>query len=175
MNKSYLAALAAVPLLLSACSRGEEGDSDGDRIQIDLSDESTPDSEKISIGGDGEGKFSIKADGFSMDMDLPSITLDADDLDLNNVELYPGSKITNFKIQDVDGDGGKVILDFVAPTDEETLSTWFEEQMAAGDYKFEKDGNNLSGTSEDGDPFTLNLSQKSADETAGTLELAEKS
>jgi len=167
MKKRYFAALAALPLLLSACSRD-------DTVEIDLSDDDTSESEKISIGGEGDGKFSIKADGFSMDVDLPSITLDADDLDLNNVKLYPGTKVTNFKIEDVEGGGGKVVLDFVAPVDEQSLSSWFEEQMTAENYEFEKDGTSLSGTSEEGDPFFLTLSEKSAVETFGTLEFAEK-
>ncbi len=174
MNKSYLAALAAIPLVVSACSREEAADSDGNPIEIDLSDEDSSDAEKITIGGDSDGKFSIKADGFSMDIDLPSITLDADDLDLNDVKLYPGSRITNFKIEDVDGSGGKVVLDFVAPVDQQGLSDWFAEQMAAEKYELEKDGANLSGTSSDGDPFSLTLSEKSADETIGKLEFAEK-
>ncbi len=167
MKKRYFAAIAALPLLVSACSRD-------DTIEIDLSEEDTAESEKISIGGNDDGKFSIKADGFSMDIDLPSITLDADDLDLNNVKLYPGSQITNFKIEDVEGAGGKVILDFVAPVDEQGLSDWFADQMTAEEYEFEKDGMNLSGTSSDGDPFSLTLTGRSGDETEGTLEFAER-
>lgn len=171
MNKQIVAVVAAFPLVFSACSKSEE---EGSSISIDLSDESAEESEKIKIGGEGkDSKFSIKADGFSMDVDLPEITLDSDDFDLNNVALFPGSKITNFDIEDQKGEGGKVTVSFVSPTDADALSEWFETKMADEKFEVTKDGSNLSGTTDEGDPFSLKLSEVSANETHGTLEFSE--
>lgn len=171
MKKQFVAAAIILPLILSACSRSEDG---GSSVSIDLSDDSTEDSEKITIGGDGkDSKFSIKADGFSMDVDLPEITLDSDDFDLNNVALYPGSKITNFDIEDRKGEGGKVTVSFVSPTDIAAASDWFETKMTEEKFEVVRDGNDLSGSTDGGDPFTLDLEEDSAEETSGTLQFAE--
>lgn len=171
MKKQFLTAAIILPLMLSACSRSED---EGSSISIDLSDDSTEDSEKITIGGEGkDSKFSIKADGFSMDVDLPEITLDSGDFDLNNVTLYPGSKITNFNIEDQKRVGGKVTVSFVAPTDIESASDWFEAKMTEEKFEVTRDGNDLSGATDEGDPFSLDLEEESAEETNGTLQFTE--
>ena len=170
MTKAYFAALAAFPLILSACTdRSDDGD-DGFEMTIGSDDE--PD--QIKIGGDDDSKFSIKTDGFSMDVDLPSISIDSDDFDLNNVALFPGTKVTGMNVQDIDGEGGKVILDFVAPTNADDLVSWFEEKMTDENFVIEKDGNTLSGKTDEGDPFSLSLTEKSENETDGQLEFRDK-
>lgn len=161
MAKYILTALAALPLLLSACSeRSADGEDDSGSITIGTEDE--------------DGKFSIEADGFSMDVDIPSITIDSEDFDLNNVTLYPGTKVTGMKIEDVDGEGGKVILDFVAPVSTDVLLRWFESKMAEEDFTVSKEGTTLSGATDDGDLFMLSLSEVSEDETKGKLEFSEE-
>ncbi len=167
MTKSFIAALAAAPLLLTACSASVSADDDA----VESGDESS----SITIGGDGDdSKFSIRTDGFSMDVDMPSLSIDSNDFDLNNVSLYPGSKVTGMKIKDKDGEGGQVILDFTAPAGTDELLPWFEEKMTEEKFTVEKDGTTLSGTTDDGDPFELRLTETSADETSGQLKFSEK-
>jgi len=178
MTKKYFVALATIPLLLSACSKADDSDAssdDGFEMSIDLGDDSEEGSGKINIGGeDGEkSKFSIKTEGFSMDVDLPSVSLDSDDFDLNNVSLYPGTKVTGLNVNSEDGEGGKVTLNFVAPADVETITSWFESKMAAEDFIVSKDGNVLKGKTDEGDAFLLKLTEKSGDETKGALEFSE--
>ena len=73
MTPKFLILLAALPLALSACGKNEDEAANGSNLSIDLSDDSKPDAEKIRIGGDGkDSKFSIRTDGFSMDVDLPT-------------------------------------------------------------------------------------------------------
>ncbi|QJB69186.1 hypothetical protein [Parasphingorhabdus halotolerans] len=175
MTYRHFIALAALPLVLSACSRtdSEKGADDGVEFSVDLGGDGSK-ADKIKIGGDGEdSKFSIKADGFSLDVDLPSITLDSDDFDLNNVALYPGTKVTGLDVEDKDGKGGKVTLSFVAPTDTKTLTSWFEEKMKAESFEVAKSSNGLSGKTGEGDPFDLTLDSKSSKETAGKLTFSE--
>ena len=175
MPKNYLALLAALPLVLAACSKIEDDSGDGSRLSIDFSDDSKPEAEKIKIGGDGkDSKFSIKADGFSMEVDLPSITLDSEDFDMNDVDLYPGSHVTSFDVQDRDGLGSKVKISFKAPTGVEKLADWYETRLAANDFDVARNGTNLSGKTEDGDPFSLALTEISAKETKGVLQLSER-
>lgn len=160
MAKHLLVALAALPLLLSACSeRSSDGEGDSGSITIGTEDE--------------DGTFSIEAEGFSMDVDIPSITIDSEDFDLNNVTLYPGTKVTGMKIEDVEGEGGKVILDFVSPVGADVLLSWFESKMAEEDFTVSKEGMVLSGATDDGDPFMLSLSEVSGAETKGKLEFSE--
>ena len=67
MTNKYLVALAAVPLILTACSgSGESEQGDSFEMSIETDGEGTGGSDKVSIGGeDGDSKFSIKTDGFS--------------------------------------------------------------------------------------------------------------
>lgn len=171
MTPKYLLLLTALPLALSACNKTD----DGSGVSVDFSDESKSDAEKVKIGGDGEdSKFSIKADGFSMEVDLPSITLDSDDFDMNNVDLYPGSRVTSFDIQDVDGESGKVQISFKAPAGADDLADWYETRLTGNDFEVARSGTNLSGTTEEGEPFSLSLSSISVEETKGILEFSEQ-
>ncbi|AMO71202.1 hypothetical protein [Sphingorhabdus sp. M41] len=175
MSTKYLILLAALPLPLSACSKVEDGSDDGSGMSIDFSDDSKSDAEKIKIGGGGEdSKFSIKADGFSMEVDLPSITLDSDDFDMNDVDLYPGSRVTSFDIQDKSEQGGKVKISFKAPVGVDKLADWYETQLKANDFEVARDGSNLSGKTEEGDPFSLTLTEVSGDQSKGVLEFSER-
>ncbi|GAA0488038.1 hypothetical protein GCM10009096_33740 [Parasphingorhabdus litoris] len=174
MTYKYLAAVATIPLVLSACSAGESKDGEGFEMSIDVDGEEGKQASKINIGGEGEdSKFSIKTDGFSMDVDLPQISLDSDDFDLNNVSLYPGTKVTGLDVEDKDGEGGKVVLSFDAPSSTEELVSWFEKKMTDENFVVEKDGTTLSGKTDEGDPFVLKLTEKTADETSGELEFSE--
>lgn len=175
MVAKYLIALAALPLALTACSKVEEDGGDGSGLTIDFSDDSKADSEKIKIGGGGDdSKFSIKADGFSMAVDLPSITLDRDNLDMNNVDLYPGSQVTSFNIQNVEGSDGKVEIGFKAPQGAENLANWYEQKLTANDFQLVRDGTRLSGKTADGDPFSLAITALSGDESNGVLVFSER-
>ena len=174
MSTKYLLLLAAMPLALSACSKVEDGSSEGSGMSIDFSDDSKSEDEKIKIGGGEDSKFSIKADGFSMEVDLPDITLDSDDFDMNDVDFYPGSRVTSFDIQDKDGQGGRVKISFKAPAGVEKLASWYETRLTANDFEVARNGTNLSGKTDDGDPFSLALTEISAKETKGVLEFSER-
>ena len=169
MRPKYMILLAALPFALSACSKGE----DKSGMSIDFSDDSKPDAKKIKIGGGDDSKFSIKADGFSMEVDLPSITLDSDDFDMNNVDLYPGSQITSFDIEDAKGEGGKVQISFKAPTSVDKLADWYATQLTGKDFAVARDGSNLSGKTNEGDAFSLALTEISAQQSKGVLEFSE--
>ncbi|WP_321324807.1 hypothetical protein [uncultured Parasphingorhabdus sp.] len=175
MSMKYLILVAALPLGLTACSKVEDESSDGSSVSIDFSDENKSDSEKINIGGDGEdSKLSIKAEGFSMEIDLPSITLDSDNFDMNDVDLYPGSSITSFDIEDKDEQGGKVRIGFKSPIGADELADWYEKQLTGNDFKVAREGTSLSGQTDEGDPFALALTGLSGKETKGVLEFSEQ-
>lgn len=174
MTNKYLIALSAVSLVLSACSVGESEQDDGFEMSIDADGEGGSSADKVKIGGQGEGsKFSIKAEGFEMDIDLPPISLDTDDVDLNNLSLYPGTKITGLNVEDKEGQGGKVTLSFDAPSNSKDLVSWFEKKMTDENFTFEADGNMLSGKTNEGDPFVLELVEKSAEQTSGMLQFSD--
>tara|TARA_R110002126_G_scaffold76907_7_gene191936 strand:- start:9057 stop:9587 length:531 start_codon:yes stop_codon:yes gene_type:complete len=175
MTAKYLILLATLPLALAACSKNEDESADGSKISIDISDDSKPNAEKIRIGGDEEdNKFSIKADGFSMDVDLPSITLDSDDFDMNNVDLYPGSQITGFNIEDEKGEGGNVKIGFKSPASADKLADWYAKQLSGKDFEISRDGTSLSGKTDEGDPFSLTLTEISGEQSRGMLEFTER-
>ena len=174
MTPKYLMLLAALPLALSACGKNEDEAANGSNLSIDLSDDSKPDAEKIRIGGDGkDSKFSIRTDGFSMDVDLPSITLDSDDFDMNNIDLYPGSQISSFDIEDAKGQGGKVKIGFKAPAEAGTLADWYANQLSGKKFEVVREGTSLSGKTDEGDPFSLALTEISAEQSSGVLEFTE--
>jgi len=171
-------AIALCALSLVACSVAK----DGEGTEITINNDEDGKKTSISIGGDGGekadgkgGKFSIKTEGFSMDIDIPAIQIDAEDFDLNDVSLYPGTKITSFDIdgkKQKNGSDGKVTMGFAAPASPSKVLDWFEEKMGEEDFVISRSDNGITGKTDDGDDFELTVEEAGAHKTKGELSFA---
>jgi len=142
--------ILAPALLLAACGGGSE---DGTQISITGGDNGSD----FVAGVGKDGRVSIDAPGFKGAISLPKFQLDAGDFDINGVKLPDGSKITSMNI---DGDrGGKgddrVRVAFTSPVGTAAVREWFQRKLSAEGFKLTAAGDNLSGTTVDGNGFSL--------------------
>lgn len=142
--------ILAPALLLAAC--GSNGDtSDGTQISIN----GGAGGNGFSAGMGKDGKVSIDAPGFKMNVDLPKVQLDASDFKMNGVSLPEGSKITSMNIAgDGDRDGGLRVA-FTSPVGTAQVREWFQGRLAAEGFKLTASGDDLTGTTDEGKAFRL--------------------
>ncbi|HEX8382242.1 MAG TPA: hypothetical protein VF592_02595 [Sphingomonas sp.] len=151
---------------LAACDRPQEGTS----VSID-------DGGGNVLGAvDGRtGEVKIDVPGFQGSLKLPRFKLDADDVDLNGVKLYPGSTIDGIDIRgDEKGAGGGeegVRLSFTSPAAAATVRDWLGERLKEAGFTVTPSGEGLSGTTDDGKPFRLEMRPGDAAASTGVIVL----
>lgn len=147
----FCTALLALPLV--ACDRSGEGTS-------------------VSINADGgnvlgaidakSGQMKIDVPGFSGRIKLPKIQLDADNFDLNGVHLYPGSTIEKVDVAAGEDETGGLRVRFTSPAPADQVRGWFQERLGKAGFTLKRDGAGLTGTTEDRQPFRLDLASDGA-------------
>jgi hypothetical protein len=154
-------AALVLPLTLAAC--GPNGatnisihDSDGD----------------VNVSSDGNGVASIKLPGIDASIKLPPIKVSAADFEVNGVKLYPGSTLkgldVNANAQDNEKDG-RVATSFDSPASLAKVQAWFRDAMAKHGFKVSQQGNGFAGTTDDGQPVTVELEADGPDKTKGSM------
>jgi hypothetical protein len=145
--------ILAPALLLAGCGSKEASKEDGTQISINGGESGN--SFSANMGKDG--KVSIDAPGFKMDVNLPKVQFDAGDFDINGVSLPTGSKITSMNIAgngDVDKKGA-VRVAFTSPVGTAAVREWFQGKLATKGFKLTASGDNLAGTTDEGKAFSL--------------------
>ena len=155
-------AILLAPLALAAC--GTDGNS-----TITLNGEDG----NVSIVTDADGRTTVSAPGVSGSVTLPRINVDSADFQVSGVKLYPGSTVRDFNLDATDSGGGKgkgrVSLAFDAPASLDKVQAWFRDNMAARKFKVSPQGSGFAGTTDEGDPVTLELTPEGADKTKGKM------
>lgn len=156
----------ALSFALAACDGGS-----GTSISINSKGEDG----NSSISTDANGQMEIRAPGFTGSIRLPKIHIDAEDFEVNGVKLYPGSTIDDFRAdaQDRGGDDdkGRVLIAFRSPAKPVTVRDWFRDNMTKQGFKVETRGNGLTGTTDDGQPFTVQLDADGDGKAKGQMEV----
>lgn len=166
-------ALLALPVVLglTACS-GKNEPEEGTTVNIDATSES---GKKVAISADGKtGNVGFNVPGFDVNMRLPKKLLDDSNFDIDGVKLYPGSTVDTVNITANDK-GGKdeqtdVRIGFTSPADPAKVSDWFKDQFGKESIKASGDAAKLSGTTKDGEAFTIELTEKDG-KTAGLVNI----
>lgn len=161
MRQFLIVPLAA--LALSGCGASADDGTPGTDISIDaVSDEGTP----VKASADGKtGEVAIDIPGFKANIAMPKINLDSENFEMNGVKLYPGSKILSFKVDSVmraagskGGDDATVRIRFDSPATPDVVKAWFLEKLVStAKYSLTATPTGMTGTNQDGDPFTLDL------------------
>jgi hypothetical protein len=155
----------ALPIALLAACDGKDG------TAITLNADSAEGNVVASIGSNGQ--MALNAPGISGSIKLPAIKLDADDFDMNGVHLYPGSKISGMNIDGHDrpgrDDDGQVKVSFESPASPGTVRDWFARKFSDAGFKVTPSASGLTGTTEEGKPFRLDLAPKGTDHADGTI------
>jgi hypothetical protein len=163
--------LRLVPLLLLAGSLAACGDGDGNGTQISIKAD-TGDG-NLSASTDANGALAVKIPGLDARIKLPPIQVKADDFDVNGVKLYPQSRILGMNV-DAKGDSGDkqqgtVEVRFDSPAGPDRVRGWFEQQMRAHGFHVQRSGSGLSGTTNEGDPFRLEIAPNGTNQASGAL------
>ncbi len=161
----------AAPLLLllplAACGTDNTEGSNATTFSISARSEDG----NTTISGDG-GKVGIKTPGFEGSIAIPGLRVKSDDFDLDGVKLYPDSAIKHFGVQTDERDGddnGRVTVEFESPAARDTVVAWFRNKFEDKDFRFNENGTGFTGTTDDGDPFTLTLRADGDDKTQGKI------
>lgn len=173
--------LATLGLLaLAACSESkvetEKADT-GTRVSIDIDGDkaATADAEgAVNIQGDTEsGKFEVKLPGgIEANVNVPGGIVDKAKFDIDGVGLYPGAKVGSINVKAHAGKGrddAVVSIGFTAPADAAAVADWYQQQFEAKKIAIVRNGQSLSGKTEDGDDFTLAMETAAAGGTTGLL------
>lgn len=140
-------ALHVLPLalMLAAC-----GDGTGTEISLNVNDPGG----SFNASASKDGTVAVNAPGFNGAIKLPKIQLDAGDFDINGVHLPPGSKIGALNITGNPGDD-KVRVSFTSPIAPGAVREWFQGKLAKEGFTLTATGDNLSGRTDEGKPFSL--------------------
>lgn len=106
-----------------------------------------------------------------------AININSDDFDIDGVGLYPGSSIKAMNVDAVDTKGNKqstVKVGFESPADAKTVADWFEAEMKKEKFTVTRSGYDLSGTTDDGDAFTLKIADLGGGKASGNAVITDK-
>jgi hypothetical protein len=171
----HLIILPFAALALAACGSNTGDGKPGTDISIDAT---TDEGNIVTASSDGKtGEVAINAPGFKANIAMPKVNLDADNFEMNGAKLYPGSKILSMKVDNVmraagtKSDGGATVrISFDAPATPDVVKAWFLEKLVStAKYNLTATPEGMTGTTEDGDPFTLNLRAGAAGHSIGTM------
>jgi hypothetical protein len=100
--------------------------------------------------------------------------LDHSNFDLDGVKLYPDSKVRSVMV-DADETGGqdkaKVRILFDSPADPGKVKAWFKTGFVDEEIKYVETPTGFTGTTGDGDAFSLTLAPNGSAATSGTIDL----
>ena len=158
-------AILLAPIALAACTPG--GNS-----TITLNGEDG----NVSIVTGADGKTTINGPGINGSVTLPKINIDSANFQVSGVKLYPGSTVRDFNLDASDQSGsgkdhGRLSIAFDAPASLEKVQAWFRDNMAARKFKVSPSGNGFAGTTDEGDPVTLELTGDGPDKTMGKMSI----
>ncbi|WOE74509.1 hypothetical protein [Alterisphingorhabdus coralli] len=143
--------------------------------QVDTDAEATDTTTEVQDSDSEEENvsFSIKAEGFSMEIDLPLDEVDSEDAKGHAEGLYPGSKVKGIAIESKQTDeGGETVvaIDFEAPASRDEVADWFVSKISKEGGSASRDGDTISGKMDDGQDYTLTLTED-GDKTKGILRI----
>ena len=152
--------------LLAACERkGEEA-----TVEIRSGNGST----EINAQPGKESRLTIDTPAVKADIKVPFLSAMTERMEIDGVKLYPGSKIAGVNINaNEDKEDGRFTLRFQAPAAREKVADWFRQQFAENGFKMTLQGSRFTGTNDEGNPVTLDLSD-GPNGTAGEIRIAER-
>ena len=162
-----LISVAVSALAVTAC--GAKNSNDGTEISLSANETNGA----VTGDVDASGHLKIDARDFKANIKIPKIAIDADNFDMNGAHLYPGSKITSIKVAggDDDKDNGKVRITFTSPANAITVRDWLKSKLSNAGFRLMDSGSGLSGKTDEGKPFTLDLIDDGAGTSHGKVNL----
>lgn len=111
----------------------------------------------VTIKADESGNVAFDLPFVKGQMKVPSGFMHNGDFDIDGVKLPPGSSVTGFSVFARDK-GSTVNMSFNAPTSADETRSYFVDQFKKQDVEAALAGDAVTGTTKDGDPFTIEVS-----------------
>lgn len=171
-----LAALAAT-LLLGACgSRAEKEEASAEKGDVGTINVMSADGREVVKADTATGRVALDIPGFKGEITLPPLAIADGNMDIDGVELFPGSKVDGVDVRaGRAGQDDVVTIRFTAPAGAEAVKAYylaaFKEKGVTASAG--TDGA-IAGTTRKGDDFTLAIADKGANASAGTLVIRNK-
>ena len=124
---------------------------------------SSKDDKTVTFNASENGAVAFQVPGVKGKIKLPGAIMAHGDMDIDGVKLLPGSHIGSVRAED------KVVsIGFTSPNSVAEVRDYYAKQFADKGVTATLAGNKFSGTTEDGDAFTLDLVEADG-KTAGTI------
>ena len=162
--------LAAAALALAGC----DDDHKAQRVTVTTSDDGKTTTTTTSGGTEiGGGKVKVNVPGFKLDVDVPKSLVSGADFQMGGGKLFPGSKVDSVDVNKPDGGKGepRVRLGFVSPAEPAIVRAYMVDGFAKKGHPLSGQGMTLTGTTEEGKPFTLALAPEGSGQTRGTFDI----
>ena len=162
MRQSLLLASAALISLAACTNKAEEApkaeatasagwDAGGDGKQVVIEADAESGKLAMQLPGGVEGNLRLPPA-------MAARMAGDGNFDLEGVGTYPGATIKGMRVQaNTDGGAEQALVDlsFAAPDAPATVADWYEQAFKARGRTVTRSGDTISGTTGDGNPFTL--------------------
>jgi hypothetical protein len=112
----------------------------------------------VTIHADEGGHIAFNLPIAEGQVKIPSGFLHEGDIDIDGVKLMPGSKVTGFNLDSHSG-VSNVDMSFTAPVSPDEVRSYYVDQFKRQGVEAALAGDAVTGTSKDGSPFTIQVSQ----------------
>lgn len=130
----------------------------------------------IDVGPTARGQIAVELPGgFGFKLPADKSTFNASDFDIDGVRLYPAATTRDMSVRVLkspapDGARALIAMAFTTPDTPDKVLDWYENQFANADISVTRTGDQLAGTTSDGDRFTLSVA-RDAETTRGMMRL----
>ncbi len=168
MRKTIL--ILTLPLWLGACEMKVGKDEAANSTAVSVNADGNV---SITSPGDSQG-IAVSVPGFNAKVNIPGLDLGSDNMDIDGVKLYPGTKLQAVNVNGFDGAGGDVKMNFTSDAAPAVLAKYYAD--AAREHGFTDVAVNttdaksaLTAIKPDGDRMTIALSPGAKGGTAGQI------
>ena len=159
-------------LLLAGCGKSAGDSKDATAITVDAKGEG---GDAVAINADGKtGDVSVKVPGFEGKMQLPNISINAADFDIDGVKLYPGSKVSGMHVNADSSkakETGTVSFEFTSPAEPAKVAAYLRKAFAEKGTTLAGTDTAMTGTKADGDALAISLAAAPARQTTGKISI----
>jgi hypothetical protein len=129
-----------------------------------------------------EGRLTIEAPGFNLQMDIPDSMMNHAEMNGDNALFYPGARFGGIHVQGGREEGAQEGVELRFSTGDEIarVVSWYRDSARATEFTIasataEGSGFVIAGTDrEDGDPFTLHIAPRASGGTEARLFLTDR-
>ena len=161
--------LAALALPLAAC-----GAKDEEKASAPVD---TAEARAATVEVGGSSGLKIDTDGFKASVEIPGMEMGGKDFDLDDMTLYPGSKVTGMAItaRDKDGDkSGVVKVTFFSPAAPDAVLAHAAKEASREGFTVTRSGLGLTGSGAEDKALAYLVTAEGAG-TRGTVTLSDGS